>query len=61
MVGIRLFYRSKTTKYFEITYFVSLLELHEYKHSFVSVFEKHFVVYTKVVHFLLSKFDILCQ
>ena len=35
MSGIRLFCQSKTKKYFdaEITYFGSLLELYEYKHS----------------------------
>ena len=37
MLGIRLFCQSKTTKYFivEIAWFGSLLELYEYKHSFV--------------------------
>ena len=42
MLGIRLFGQSETTKYFDedIAYFGSLLELHGYKHSFVSVFDK---------------------
>ena len=43
MSGIRLFCRSERTKYFEagIACFGSLLELHEYKHYFVLVFNKH--------------------
>ena len=44
MLGIRLFCWSEYTKYFdaEISCFGSLLELHEYILSFVSVFDKRY-------------------
>ena len=45
MLGIRLFCRSEYTKYFDAEIvcfhgFGSLLELREYKHYFVSIFDK---------------------
>ena len=60
MLGIWLFCQSKTTKYSDaaIACFGSLLELHEYKHSFVSVFDKIYVIFMKLAHFLVTKFDI---
>ena len=41
MLGIRFFCRLETTKYFdaEIACFGSLLELNDYEHFFVSVFD----------------------
>ena len=43
MLELWFFCQSEYTKYFdaEITCFGSLLELHEYIHSFVSIFDKH--------------------
>ena len=54
MLRILLFCGSKTTKYFDakITCFSLLLELHEYKHSFVSVFDNHLPPDRKMTQFL---------
>ena len=43
MLGIRLFGRSKTTKYLEAetACFGSLLEFQEHRYSFISVFDEH--------------------
>ena len=59
-----MFCRSNATKYFdaEIAYMGSLLELHEYKHSFVSVFDECLCHLYKISAFPLDKILIfLCQ
>ena len=63
MLEIRLFCRSKTTKYFdaEIACFGSMLELHKYKHSLAyKSLVNISVIHTKLAHFFLKK-KFLCQ
>ena len=58
MLGVRLVCQSETAKYVgaEVVYFDSLLELHEYKNSFVSVFDKHYCYLNEIsVPFSLDK------
>ena len=64
MLRIRLFWRSEYTKYYHfeiaIAYFGSLSELHEYIHSFVWVFAKHYCHLYKISSFPLNGIWYFC-